>query len=122
MGTYLGQGVTLEIRSSTASVIPLTSSTLPSPFHSVENPCRWLRRTITGSRVNGVVCERLESWFTCTHNIRFDNITRQLIREYQFSKSIYIIYKKQREIYLYNYLYQNHQQVIHSFVLHNVSL
>ena len=38
LDTYLGQGVNLLMRSSTASVMPRIMSTLPSPFHSVVIP------------------------------------------------------------------------------------
>lgn len=35
---YFGHGVIFEIKSSTASVMPLTSNTEPIPFHSVFIP------------------------------------------------------------------------------------
>lgn len=48
---YFGHGVTLEIKSSTANVIPLTSKVLPSPFHKVVSPWRWCSRMTTGTSV-----------------------------------------------------------------------
>ena len=50
-----GQGDTLEMQSSTPSVMPLMVRELPIPFHSTAPPCHRLRFTKTGRRVSGVV-------------------------------------------------------------------
>lgn len=58
--THLGQGVTLEIKSSTPKESPRMRSDEPSPFHNVVMPwCLW-RWQITGANVIGIRWYRFE--------------------------------------------------------------
>lgn len=53
--TYFGQKVILDMRSCTASVNPLITKTLPTPFHRQVIPChRWIFTTI-GINVTGTM-------------------------------------------------------------------